>query len=81
VQFVPPFVHPGDPDYDKIRARVAAALDPAEPGPAASSGSGDGADGGSGSGPGAGPGSGGSQRPGSSAPGDAVSLSTACRYS
>jgi polyisoprenyl-teichoic acid--peptidoglycan teichoic acid transferase len=81
VQFVPPFVHPGDPDYDKIRARVAAALDPAEPGPAASSGSGGGANGGSGSGPGSGPGAGGSQRPGSSAPGDAVSLSTACRYS
>ncbi|HKA68715.1 MAG TPA: LCP family protein [Actinomycetes bacterium] len=95
VQFVPPFVSTGNPDYNKIRARVAASLDPAGPaqpdGTGAGSGSGGtssgagsgsggtGQDGGTGSGP---SGSGGaSGEPGASPPGDPVSLATVCRYS
>jgi len=93
VQFVPPFVNTGNPDYDKIRARVAAALEPAEKTPAAGAGqTGDGDGGGDGGGGGSGSGSGGggsgsggsgggSEGPSAPAPGDAVSLSTACRYS
>ena len=82
VQFVPPFVQTGNPDYYKIQARVAAALAPAEPSPAAGSGSGAGAgSGGSGSGSGAGSGSSNASRSPSPAPGDTVSLSTVCRYS
>lgn len=92
VQFVPPFVNTGNPDYDKIRARVAAALDPAGQAPPAGagqagegtgSGNGGGSGGGSGSGSSGsgGGGSGGSEGPSAPAPGDAVSLSTACRYS
>src|SRR5262245_58765820 len=85
VQFVPPFVNTGNPDYDKIRARVSAALDPAMQAPASGNGqsggtgkAGDPNSSGSGS---SDTGSGGARDPSAATPGDAVSLSTVCRYS
>jgi len=85
VQFVPPFVNTGNPDYDKIRARVSAALDPAKQAPASGNGqsggtgkAGDPNSSGSGS---SDTGSGGARDPSAATPGDAVSLSTVCRYS